>query len=85
MTSRELELKKERYGVWELCDDNHPNVTENRNICWHKSKHNLVWWCNMFVTTYDPRKSPPVMPFFLFPKQEKILQQFEDCYRAALY
>ena len=72
-----LELKKERYEINRICLEDEGS----RRLFLAKAKKDVVWWCNNFVSTYDPRRPDPVLPFLLFPRQEEILRAFSYCYQ----
>ena len=40
-------------------------------------KKDLLFWCNVFGWTYDPRESSPHIPFIAWPFQEVLLQQLD--------
>lgn len=63
------EVLKERHDIFDLCETD----LDFRRIALEKSKKNVVFWCNTFCWTYDPRKRPSMLPFLLFPKQQEYL------------
>lgn len=44
-----------------------------KKMCLALAKKDKVFWINNFVFTYDPRRSPSLIPFVLFPKQVEYL------------
>lgn len=55
---------------------------ELRALVMAHCKNNVVDWCNDFVWTTDPRRSPTTLPFDLFPKQEEFLNWLTERYEA---
>lgn len=41
-----------------------------------------VFWVNNFVTTYNPRSNPKLLPFILFDRQEKAIESILDAYES---
>lgn len=41
-------------------------------------KTDVVYWCNTYVKTHDPRRKPAFLPFVLFPRQVEFLQWLDE-------
>jgi phage terminase large subunit len=63
------EKLKERYKLVSECRDS----IEKRKAALALCKKSVVYWVNNWVSTYDPRIRPALIPFVLFPKQEAYL------------
>lgn len=49
-----------------------------------RAKRDVKWFCNTWITTYNPRAKPhKLLPFVLFPEQENMLDWIEECYREG--
>jgi hypothetical protein len=46
---------------------------EFRQLCLEMCKRDKLWWCDNFVTAFNPRESPPFSPFILYPRQRELL------------
>lgn len=47
-----------------------------------RASRDVKWFCNTWITTYNPRAKPhSLLPFVLFPEQEAMLDWIEDCYK----
>lgn len=42
-------------------------------------KKDIVYFTNNFISTFDPRVEPSVLPMILFPIQEEFLREVDDC------
>lgn len=73
------EKYKERISNAQWVNTNEQDVTSLME--YYKDKP--VQWINDWATTYNPRNSgtdlPTIMPFILFPKQEKFIEWLYDC------
>lgn len=47
---------------------------------WFKCKEDPIYFICTYVQTYDPRVSPPYMPFQLFPKQQEFISWLGERY-----
>lgn len=54
---------------------------ELQAVILEKCRRDVVFWCNNWVWTYDPRRKPSYIPFILFPRQEEYLRWREECYQ----
>lgn len=50
----------------------------NRRFMLEACKKDVVLWANAFCFTYDPRVTPSLLPFYLFPLQEQYLRWRTD-------
>lgn len=57
---------RERIALFQQCHNN----TKAQAIAIALCSRDPVYFINYFVTTFDPRESPSVMPFILFDRQE---------------
>ncbi len=60
--------------------DRDPSI---RPLIIERSKRDVKWFCNTWITTYNPRVKPSLIPFVLFEEQEKMLDWLEECYREG--
>ena len=58
------------------------NDVKLQSILKERCKRDVKFFCNYFVTTYNPRLKPlpAIVPFVLFPRQEECLTWLETCY-----
>lgn len=49
-----------------------------RAICLEQAKRDPVWWINTFVVTFNPREKPSILPFYLFPRQQELVEWIVD-------
>ena len=73
---RVAKLTRERLILLQACRTN-PTL---QRICMEKAAKDPIWWCNMFVVTFNPRVKPSKLPFILFPRQEELVTFLLDCY-----
>lgn len=64
-----------RIKLLDSCDNDSKLKVYIKEIC----KNDTVLACNLFCWTYDPRLDIPVIPFILYPKQEKLIRVLDDC------
>jgi phage terminase large subunit len=41
-------------------------------------RQDILAWVNLFVSTYDPRKSPSVVPFITYPYEDELILELVD-------
>lgn len=63
------ELIKERLFLLSKCQSD----LELRRYCIARSRLDPIWFCNMFLTTFNPREHPSIIPFILYGKQEELI------------
>lgn len=64
---------KERLKLWEMGDRN----VGDREMIMKLCKEDIGYWVNNFIWTYDPRLEEGVIPFILYPRQEKLIMELE--------
>lgn len=55
------------------------NDFELQQVLRQKCVKDPVFFIDTFCWTYDPRLSDPIIPFILYPKQEKLISKLEEC------
>lgn len=70
------QIYRERIELYQACEDNIQLQALSIATC----KRDPIYFINYFVTTYDPRVDPSLIPFVLFERQEEcvlwILERF---------
>lgn len=56
------------------------NNPEFQAVCRAIAAKDIIWFCNNFVTTFNPRVKPSILPFILFPRQEECIRWLLACY-----
>lgn len=51
---------------------------ELKAIQYEMCKRDIIYWVNLFVATYDPRKNPSTIPFITYPYEDKLLLDLVD-------
>ena len=44
-------------------------------------KEDILWWCNSFLATYNPRKNPSNIPFITYDYEDKLILDLVDSIR----
>lgn len=57
-------------------------LAHERDLTRELARRDPVVFINEFVKTYDPRKTPAVIPFALFPKQEEFIRWLDARYNG---
>jgi len=75
--AKEFEAKKrrliqERLQVHQKAND--PANNKFRELLLERCRRDIVFWCNYFAITYDPRSEVKLKPFILFDRQEEYLE-----------
>lgn len=70
-----LENKKFRASVLQKTLNN----IELRSVLMKKCQLDIVFFIDTFCWTYDPRLADPIIPFILYPKQEKLIAKLDEC------
>lgn len=66
---------KTRFQLMQLCSKD----KRVRAACIQRASEDVIFFCNMFVFTFNPRVTPSVIPFILFPRQEELILFIEGC------
>ncbi len=45
---------------------------------YHLCRHSIIFWINLFVMTYNPRKNPSTIPFITYNYEDKLLLELVD-------
>lgn len=51
---------------------------EIRPILYKMCMQDIIYWVNLWVSTYDPRKAPSIIPFITYPYEDKLLLDLVD-------
>lgn len=51
---------------------------EMRSIQYQMCKNDILYWANLYCSTYNPRKSPSVIPFITYPYEDELLLDLVD-------
>ncbi len=51
-----------------------------RELCRVRASLDVKWFINYWVTTYNPRVKPRIMPFILYSRQEECIDWILNCY-----
>ena len=57
---------------------NSENDKEFQDVLKQKCAMDPIFFIDTFCWTYDPRLQDPIIPFILYPKQEKLIYKLED-------
>ncbi|MGK7894924.1 MAG: terminase family protein [Xenococcus sp. (in: cyanobacteria)] len=69
-------ILRDRIKLLKMCESN----LNLRHICKEKAARDVKWFVNYFVTTFNPRVTPSILPFILFPRQEECIDWILECY-----
>ena len=58
-----------RLQIWDKCEKD----LDFRQLCLERAKRDKIWWCDTFVTGFNPRETPSFTPFILYPRQKELL------------
>ncbi len=72
-TKKTETLLKERLYLLDRCNNN----KELQRYCIARAKQEPIWFFNMFLTTYNPRENPSIIPFILYDKQDELINWLE--------
>ncbi len=59
------------------------NDIELQQVLILKCKYDPIFFVDTFCWTYDPRLTEPVIPFILYPKQERLIAKLEECLKRS--
>lgn len=51
---------------------------ESRYFIYGVCSKDILFWVNLFVMTYNPRKNPSVIPFITYPYEDKLILELVD-------
>lgn len=69
-----FENTKRRFDLLFKCGKNQ----ELRALQYRMCAQDIIYWVNLFASTYDPRKSPSTIPFITYPYEDTLLKKLVD-------
>lgn len=72
-------LLRERLYIQQICKKDF----DFRQVCKARAAKDILFFINYFVTTYNPRVKPSLLPLILYPRQEECILWILDKYESG--